>query len=72
MSATLVELIDGRVVTRDAEEWRHQCLAQHVLRLPGRAIRAEWLSDFERRHGASAADRLKATIQALHAKGRAA
>lgn len=65
-----VELVDGRIVSRDAEEWRTECLARHVLAKPLPERRA-WLADFERMHGAEGAERLKATMAALHAKARA-
>ena len=65
-----VTLVDGRVVPSDAEAWRHECLARHVLRLPGRAARMEWLDGFEKRHGGAVAERLKTTMLALHEKGR--
>lgn len=69
--AVIVELIDGQVVSRDAEEWRHECLARHVLQLPSRAARVEWLADFEHRHGAADAARLRNTMLAVHEKARA-
>ena len=65
MTATLVELVDGRVVTRDAEDWRDECLARHVLRLPSLDARREWLADFQKRHGEAEADRLRALMTAL-------
>ena len=65
--ATLVELVDGRIVTRDAEPWRHECLARHVLAKP-LAERRAWLADFERMHGAEDVAALKATMTAVHAK----
>lgn len=71
MSATLVTLIDGQIVTSDADAWRDECLARHLLRLPLPERRA-WLADFEVKHGAADAEMLKATMTALHEKGRAA
>lgn len=71
-SAVMVELVDGRVVTRDAAEWRNECLARHALSLPSLAARREWLADFEKLHGAADAEALRNTMQALHAKARAA
>ena len=66
-----VTLIDGQIVTSDADAWRDECLARHLLRLPLPERRA-WLADFEVKHGAGDTGRLKATMQALHAKARAA
>lgn len=65
-----VELVDGRIVSRDAEEWRHECLARHVMVKPLPERRA-WLADFERMHGTEDAERLKATMAAVRAKARA-
>ena len=62
----LVELIDGRMVSRCAEEWRHECLARHVIGLPNLAARREWLVDFEKKHDAAQTEALKATMTALH------
>ena len=59
MTATLVELIDGRFVMSDAAEWRDECLARHVLNLPTIAERRAWLADFEKRHGMADAEALK-------------
>lgn len=68
MTATLVELVDGRVVTRDAEEWRAECMARHVLALPTLALRRAWIADFEKRHGPLDVANLMETMQLLHAK----
>lgn len=62
----MVTLVDGKVVMSDAEEWRHETLARHVLKLPGLETRRAWLADFERKHGAEDARRLMDTMQALH------
>lgn len=72
MTASLVELVNGQVVARDADEWRHECLANFVLQLPGLAARREWLADFEKKQGQPSADRLRDTMRALHEKARAA
>ena len=68
MSATYVELVDGRIVTRDAEAWRAECLARHVLNLPTLDERRSWLADFERRHGKEDADRLRETMKLIHGR----
>lgn len=69
---TLVELVDGRVVTRDATEWRNECLARHVLELPGVEARREWLADFEQKHGPDETDLLRQNMTAIHTKARTA
>jgi hypothetical protein len=71
VTATLVELVNGQVVARDADEWRHECLARFVLELPSLAARREWLADFERKHGVDDTNALRDTMQALHEKARA-
>lgn len=72
MNATFVTLVDGQVVTSDAEEWRHETLARHVLSLPSLGARREWLADFEKKHGVDDSVRLMETMQHLHEKARAA
>ena len=70
MPATLVQLINGEIVQSDAEAWRAECLARHVLALPTLAARRDWLADFEKRHGAEDTERLK--YQMLQQKGKRA
>jgi hypothetical protein len=72
MKHALVELVDGQIVSRDAEQWLHEWLARYVLQLPSRTARQEWLVDFEEKHGAADTERLCETMTALHQKGRAA
>ena len=66
MTATLVELVDGRIVSRDAQEWLHETAARQILSYPLEKRRAH-LADIEARRGKEAADALKATMTALHA-----
>ena len=68
--ATLVELVNGEIVTRDAEEWRAECLARHVLQLPSKAARVEWLVEYEKRHGEAARVELQDVMRAVWNKGR--
>lgn len=70
MTATYVELIGGEIVTRDAEEWRHETEARHLLALkPRSAVLAE-LAEIEKRRGKAATDRLRATMNQIAHKGR--
>lgn len=71
-SAAFIELIDGQIVHRDAEAWRHECLARHVLQLPSKAARQAWLADYDKLHGAAEATALQDTMRAIWAKERAA
>ena len=59
-------LIDGREVPTDSEEHRHECEARAILRLPTLGQRREWLESIERKRGKKEADRLKATMLAIH------
>ena len=63
-----VELIDGQMVSRCAEEWREECLARHVLQLRPLSARQEWLADFEKKRGLEAANALKVAMTAQHAR----
>lgn len=65
MSATLVELHDGRVVVSDAEAWRMETLARHVMNLATWEAETEWLADFHRRHGPTETDRLRDQIDSM-------
>jgi hypothetical protein len=67
---TYVELVDGRMVARDAEEWRLECLARHVLQLDGKLLRQGWLIEYERIHGNAEALKLKDRMTAVWAKER--
>lgn len=72
MKETMVTLVDGQIVTSDAEAWRHETLARHVLALPTLDSRRAWLADFTKQHGEDDAQKLMDTMQLLHAKARAA
>ncbi len=69
MSATLIELVDGRMVASDAEEWRIECLARTLLRKP-LAERRAWLADMEHKGGPEATAALRTAMQAIHEKAR--
>ncbi len=58
-------LIDGREVESDSEEYRHECEARAIAKLPGLAQRRAWLEDIERKRGKAEADRVRATLAAL-------
>lgn len=71
MTAAYVTLASGQVVTRDAEEWRHECLARHVLALPSKPARQAWLADFAKANGEPTTQALKDTMAALWKKDKA-
>lgn len=60
-----VTLVDGREVYRDSEDWRHECEANAIAKLPTLADRRAWLEAIEHRRGKAAADSLRATMRQL-------
>lgn len=63
-----VELIDGRMVLRDAEAWRAECLARWVLTLKPLSHRQAWLFEYEKQHGPAEANKLKNGMSAIWEK----
>ena len=61
----MVVLVDGREVSSASEEWRHECEARYILKLPSLEQRRAWLADLERRRGKAAVDRLRDTMSQL-------
>lgn len=60
-----VRLLDGNEVADDSEDWRHECEARAIAKLPTLAERRAWLDDIERKRGKPAADRLRRTMRKL-------
>lgn len=60
-----VTLVDGRVVLSDSDEWKHQCMAQHILNKPNKLARQALLSTLEAKHGQLHRLELERTIMAL-------
>ncbi len=60
-----VTLHDGREVDSAGEEWRHECEARAIAKLQTLADRRAHLEWIECKRGKDAADRLRATMQAL-------
>jgi len=60
-----VTLHDRREVNRASEDWRHECEAIAIAKLQTLADRRAHLEWIEARRGKAAADRLRATMQAL-------
>lgn len=50
----MVTLIDGREVSNYSEEWRHECEARYVARLPTKAERHGYLGQVESFRGREA------------------
>lgn len=65
MTDRLVTLIDGRQVSSSSEEWRHECEARHVARLPSRAERAKYIDTVHARRGADASLALRQLAQKI-------
>lgn len=57
-----MKLIDGREVDSASEDWRHECEARHIAKLPTLADRRAWLEVIERKRGKVEADRLRLTM----------
>lgn len=47
----------------DAEEWRHACEVRHVLAMPSRLDRADYLKLVDSRRGKDAGQRLRDSVQ---------
>ena len=60
-----VTLHEGRKVDSASEDWRHECEAQAIARLQTLADRRAHLERIEAKRGKAAADKLRATMQAL-------
>lgn len=71
-----VTLHDGRLVTSDSEEWRHECEARAIMRLPSLSARRICLygeldergnrsGGILQKRGQAAVTRLEKTIKAL-------
>lgn len=65
MTAPLVTLHDGRQVPNNSEDWRHECEARAILRLPTLGQRRAWLESLLRHRGAAGVDRLRHTMGAI-------
>jgi hypothetical protein len=61
----LVTLSDGSAVSNHSEAWRSECEARHVLNMPTRVQRQNFLWDVLKKRGAAAQVKLKADIVML-------
>lgn len=77
-----VTLIDGREVPSDSEEWRAECEARHILNMPSKADRRDFVygpigqdgirrGGVARKRGMEAAQRLEESVRRLHSIMRA-
>lgn len=68
---SLVTLIDGRQVDSGSEDWRAECEARRVLRMPTKAHRHAYLHAVAKRRGQQAREALETAVLALWRAGRA-
>lgn len=64
-------LHDGTEVSSYSEEWRHECEARWILKLPSLDERRAWLASLEKRRGKAHVDQLKQTMRNLWAQPQA-
>ena len=62
---TLVKLSDGRQVLSDSEDYRAEMEATHILNLPTKEIRLNFLEAIEKRRGTKARKELEERILKL-------
>lgn len=60
-----VTLHDGRVVDNYSEEWRLECEARAILKIPSLYDRRKHLEHVERRRGAEAVAKIKSMMLTL-------
>jgi hypothetical protein len=63
-----VRLADGTVVDSASEAWRAECEARHVLRLPTKMRRYDYLDRVEGKRGKASREALQAAVMALWAQ----
>lgn len=68
----VVTLHDGRVVCNYCPDYKDECLARHVLALPTKQERREFLAACGQKHGHDAVNRLADLVRAVWEAGRRA
>lgn len=66
-SGPVVTLHDGCVVCNYCADYRDECLARHIMSLPTKQDRREYLDQWQKHHGKQSADRLGEMIKAMWA-----
>lgn len=61
----MVTLIDGRVVSNYSEEWRAECEARSVCRMPGKGARWKHIDAVKARRGEVAAEELRKLVSRI-------
>jgi hypothetical protein len=69
-SMATVTLIDGRQVDSASEDWRHECEARHVARLPSRDARRAYIERVTAKRGAQAGQALQALATQIYTTER--
>lgn len=72
MTDRTVTLIDGRVVSSSSEEFRHECEARHIARMPTREQRHAQLDRVEKVRGRDARRALQKLAQQIFYAERSA
>lgn len=65
-----VTLADGRQVLSDSPEWLLECEARHILNMPSKPVRLEFLDKIEKRRGLAARRDLEQRIMDLWRRDR--
>ena len=68
----VVTLHDGRVVCNTCQDFKDECLARHVLALPTKHERREFLAAWGQKHGQVAGNRLADLVRSVWEAGRRA
>lgn len=69
-SGPTVTLITGAVVCNYCPAWKNECLARHVLSLPGKTERRKFLAEWASRNGNESALRLGDLVRAVWDRDR--
>ena len=60
-----VTLIDGREVDSYSEAWRAECEARHILSMPNKFVRRNYLEQVAKRRGEKAGQQLADLVRAV-------
>lgn len=61
----VVTLHDGRVVCNFCPDYKDECMARHVLAMPDKNQRREFLVDWGKKHGEAQGQRLADLVMAV-------
>lgn len=66
----IVTLIDCREVDSSSEDWRQECEARHILAMPDKQARRDYLASVQKRRGDKAHQQLADLVRAVWAHNR--